>query len=63
MLPFLVSVVVLFGLLYFLFRRQRRDDAWQSFRLRHRARLRRPVREQTIDPTFQFDPPPRSPQE
>jgi hypothetical protein len=57
----LVAVALFFGWLFLHFQRLRRNDPWQRFRLLHRARLQRPLRERTIDPTFQFDPPPQSP--
>lgn len=54
---FLAVLALLIVLIYFWSQGRQREDAWQSFRQRHREGRRHHPPEQPIDPNFQFDQP------
>ena len=53
LLPSLVALLL--ALIYFLILVRRRDDAWERFRQRYRARRRHHRPEQPSDPDFQYN--------
>ncbi|HEX3146995.1 MAG TPA: hypothetical protein VHR66_02870 [Gemmataceae bacterium] len=52
---FLSIAALLIVVIYFVSQKRRGDATWERYRERHRKRQERVVKDEPIDPNFQFD--------